>query len=157
MKVPFLSFVYFSTQYTLTQGSKHCRCLSTEPCWPSPHSSAALQAKLSQPLLDPILPTAAPCYPAFASSGNCSDVHAGYTDGIWRATVPGGMQSPAWETFEHGNKIDACYLNTTVGSGQCKQGSVPTIGVDARVPGDVVAAVNFAREWGLRVVVKSTG
>jgi hypothetical protein len=67
------------------------------------------------------------------------------------------MQSPNWETFEHGNTIDACYLNTTVGDGQCKQGSVPTIGVDARTPEDVIAAVNFARKWELKVAVKSTG
>lgn len=62
-----------------------------------------------------------------------------------------------WETFEHDQTIEACYLNATSISGECKQGSVPTVGVDARVPQDVIAAVHFATTHRLKVVVKSTG
>jgi hypothetical protein len=149
--------VFLATQFILAVRSKLRRCLSTQPCWPSPRAFASLQSNLSQPLLKPIVPTASPCYPPSSPSGNCSQVQAGYNDGIWRASVPGSMQSPNWETYEHGNTIDACYLNVTVGDGTCKQGSVPTVGVDARVPGDVIAAVEFAKKWRLRVVVKSTG
>jgi hypothetical protein len=149
--------VCLAVQYTRADKTENCRCLSTESCWPPASAFTSLQSNLWQPLLDPILPTASPCYPASSPSGNCSEVQAGYTDGMWRATVPGSMQSPNRETYQHGDTIDACYLNTTIVDGKCKQGSIPSIGVDARGPGDVVAAVNFARNWGLRVVVKSTG
>jgi hypothetical protein len=48
------------------------------------------------------------------------------------------------------------YLNTTFGV-PCEQGSVPPIGVDARTVGDVQAAVKFAGQNNLRIVVKNTG
>jgi len=73
------------------------------------------------------------------------------------AGIPGTMDFLNWETFENGSKLEACFLNVTAGDGTCHQGSVPTIGVDARVVEDVVNAVKFARTWNLRVVVKSTG
>jgi hypothetical protein len=152
-----LAALLFSSRFIFVLCDKRCRCLSTEPCWPSPSAFSSLQANLSRPLLSHILPTASPCYPVSSPSGNCSQVREGYMDGIWRATIPGSMQSPHWETYEHGNTIDACYLNATSENQECKQGSVPTVGVDARVPEDVIAAVNFARTWALRVVVKSTG
>ena len=67
------------------------------------------------------------------------------------------MQSPNFETYEFANgTIDACYLNTTLGV-PCTQGSVSVIGVDARSPSDVQAAVVFAQKYNLRLVVKNTG
>ena len=67
------------------------------------------------------------------------------------------MQSPNFETFTFANgTIEACYLDTTLGV-PCGQGSVSVIGVDARVPSDVQAAVKFAAEYNLRLVVKNTG
>ena len=67
------------------------------------------------------------------------------------------MQAPNFETFILKNgSIDACYLNTTLGS-PCGQGSVPVVGVDARSVKDVQAAVAFASKHNLRLVVKNTG
>jgi hypothetical protein len=47
-------------------------------------------------------------------------------------------------------------MNTTLGV-PCEQGSVPIVGVDARSVGDIQAAVKFAVEHNLRLVVKNTG
>ena len=57
--------------------------------------------------------------------------------------------------FQNGT-IAVCYLNTTI-TGMCEQGSVPVIGVDARTVEDVQAAVNFAVQHKLKLVVKNTG
>jgi len=67
------------------------------------------------------------------------------------------MQHPNFESFIFDNgSISACYLNTTLGV-PCQQGSVPIAGVDARSVGDIQAAVKFAVQHNLRLVVKSTG
>lgn len=67
------------------------------------------------------------------------------------------MQNTNFETFIfHNDTISACYLNTTLGI-PCGQGSVPPIGVDARSENDIQAAVNFAKQHNLKLVVKGTG
>jgi hypothetical protein len=47
-------------------------------------------------------------------------------------------------------------LDTTFGI-PCGQGSIPPVGVDARSPSDVQAAVKFAKQHNLKLVVKGTG
>ena len=114
------------------------------------------QSQVSQPLVRPIPPASA-CYPATSPSGNCSEVTANWNDGNWRANQTGALQSPNFETFIFpNNTISACYLNTTLGF-PCTQGSIHIIGVDARTPEDIQAAVRFAAAHNLRLVVKNTG
>ena len=133
-----------------------CRCLSSDPCWPSSSDFASLASQVSQPLLHPVPPESA-CYPVSHPSGDCATVQQSTTDGIWRAAQPGAMQSPNFETFTFPNgTISACYLNTTIGA-PCQQGSISVIGVDARTVSDVQAAVKFASKHNLRLVVKGTG
>ncbi|EGN97606.1 hypothetical protein SERLA73DRAFT_110899 [Serpula lacrymans var. lacrymans S7.3] len=136
--------------------SSDCRCIYGETCWPNTTQFDQLQGQISQPLLHP-LPPASPCYPPSDPSGNCTAVNQGWGDGNWRSSQDGAMQSTNWETFTFKNgTIDACYLNTTI-TKICEQGSVPVVGVDAREPSDIQAAVNFAVEHNLRLVVKNTG
>jgi len=133
-----------------------CCCTHNDPCWPNSATFAGLESQVSQPLIYPV-PTASACYPPTNPSGNCSEVIQNWTDGNWRSSIPGSMEAPNFETFEFKNgTISACYLNTTLGV-PCEQGSVPVIGVDARTPGDIQAAVNFAVQYNLKLVVKNTG
>ncbi|KAF5374368.1 hypothetical protein D9758_004525 [Tetrapyrgos nigripes] len=133
-----------------------CRCLHGDPCWPTEEEFVQLQSKLSQPLIRPVPPESA-CYPESNPSGNCTDVQANAVDGRWRSDQAGSMQSANFETFVFPNgTIEACYLNATLGF-PCQQGSVPPVGVDARRVEDVQAAVKFAADHDLRLVIKSTG
>lgn len=76
---------------------------------------------------------------------------------MWRPSVPGSMEMSNYESFTFKNgTISACYLNTSLGV-PCEQGNVPVIGVDARTPEDIQAAVNFAVQYNLKTVVKNTG
>ncbi|KAI0094878.1 FAD-binding domain-containing protein [Irpex rosettiformis] len=134
----------------------NCRCLSTDSCWPSQQDFAILQTQLSQPFITPIPPAAA-CYPPDAPLGNCTDVQQNWFDPAWSADHPGQMQAPNWETFIFSNgTIEQCLKNATLGF-PCGQGSVPVLGVDARTPEDIQAAINFSVQHNLRVVVKNTG
>ena len=133
-----------------------CRCLYAQPCWPDDDKFSTLASQLSQPLLHPLPPESA-CYPPSSPSSNCSIVIANSTNGNWRSDQPGSMQNINFETFIFDNgTISACYLNTSLGI-PCEQGSVPPVGVDARSASDVQAAVNFAKQYNLKVAIKNTG
>ena len=123
-----------------------------------PTPSFSHSGLLSQPFLHP-LPTAYACYPTSSSTpvSNCSWVQALYTDRIFRSDNPGSMQNANFEAYLFLNgTIDACYLNVTLDI-PCKQGSIPPICVDIRKAEDAQAAVNFAKEKNLRLIVKNTG
>ncbi|KAL4062009.1 hypothetical protein J3A83DRAFT_4178849 [Scleroderma citrinum] len=133
-----------------------CVCTYGDPCWPDAATFAQLESQVSQPLVYPY-PTASACYPAANPSGNCSEVIQNWTDGNWRSSFPGSMESPNFESFEFKNgTLSACYLNTSLGI-PCEQGNVPVIGVDARTSEDIQAAVKFAVQYNLKLVIKNTG
>src|SRR5258705_3781278 len=134
--------------------SNNCRCIFGSQCWPSDSEFQTLASQVSQPLLHPA-PPASPCYNS--ASGNCSEVRAAWSNGVWRSDQPGAAEHTNWETYTFSNgTIQACYLNTTLGV-PCQQGGVPVIGVDARTPNDIQEAVKFAAKHNLRLVIKNTG
>ena len=103
------------------------------------------------------LPLASACYPPSEPSGDCSAITTKYTNGKWRSDQPGAMQHTNFETFiSDDDTRSACYLDTTLGV-PCGQGSIPPVGVDARSGSDVQAAVNFAKQHNLKLVIKTTG
>ncbi|KAK1228962.1 hypothetical protein PQX77_008002 [Marasmius sp. AFHP31] len=133
-----------------------CKCLYGDACWPTESEFTELSSQLSQPLVHPIPPASA-CYPDSNSGGNCTEVQSNSGNGTWIADQPGAYQNVNFATYIFPNgTVSACYLNATLGF-PCEQGSVPPIGVDARSAGDVRAAVKFAAEKNLRLVVKNTG
>ena len=153
-----LQFFFVLSIVVANNAASACRCLYGHPCWPDANEFATLASQISQPLLHP-LPPASACYPPSPSapSANCSVVIANYTNSDWRSDQPGAMQNTNFETFIfHNDTISACYLNTTLGA-PCEQGSVPPVGVDARSESDIQAAVNFAKQHNLKLVVKGTG
>ncbi|KAG6330603.1 hypothetical protein ID866_8487 [Astraeus odoratus] len=140
----------------VSPNSSGCLCTYGDPCWPTADQFAELELQVSQPLVYPI-PTASLCYPIGNPSGNCSEVIINWTNGNWRSSFPGSMEAPNFESFMFKNgTINACYLNTTLGI-PCEQGNVPAIGVDARSPEDIQAAVKFALQYNLKLVIKNTG
>ncbi|EAU82165.2 FAD binding domain-containing protein [Coprinopsis cinerea okayama7 len=138
-------------------GKGRCRCVYGDDCWPSSDAFDALADRLSQPLLRP-LPPPSPCYSWIPEDGDaCNEVKQQNFNATWRSDHPGAMQNVNFEAYIFSNgTIDACPLNGTPGM-VCGQGSVPPIGVDARNPEDIQAAIEFANEHYLRIVVKNTG
>ncbi|KAL0067114.1 hypothetical protein AAF712_005901 [Marasmius tenuissimus] len=124
-----------------------CKCLYGDACWPTESDFTQLSSRLSQPLIHP-LPPASACYPASSPSGTCTDVQVNSPNGTWRADQAGAYQNTNFEAY--------VFPNGSIRF-PCEQGSVPPIGVDARNVGDIQAAVKFAAEKNLRLVVKNTG
>jgi len=139
----------------LPKRAENCRCIYGQPCWPGDAQFSELATQLSQPLVRPV-PVAAPCYSPGAEAA-CAQVKENWNDGMWRTDQPGNMINInfASYTFPNGT-ISACYINTSLGY-PCTQGSVPPIGVDARNPQDIQAAIRFADTHNLKFVVKNTG
>ena len=136
--------------------TQQCLCTHDQSCWPPAHAFAALQAHLSHPLVWP-RPTAWPCYPPAHPAGDCAEVQAQWSNGTWRASQPGALEMANWEPFVGRNgTVDACFLDTSL-SGTCAQGRVSVVGVDARTVADVQAAIAFAVQHTLKLVVKNTG
>ena len=159
MRAGWLLSVAISTVFFFSLGSANpaCKCLSSEPCWPSTSQFSQLASQLSQPLIKPVPPASA-CYPpSHHLSGNCTGVLTHLTDGRYRSNIPGAMEAINFETFTFENGIiDACYYNATLGS-PCEQGNIPILGVDARHVSDIQAGVKFAAKHNLRLVIKNTG
>ncbi|KAK0567320.1 hypothetical protein OC844_000298 [Tilletia horrida] len=129
---------------------------------PSSADFKAFAGKLSQPLLYP-RPTAEPCFTSSdprtataesTSSAQCQFVNAQWYNGTWRAEQPGSMQLPQWENLRDNSQ--QCNYQPTLGQ-VCTQANVNVLAVDARTPSDVQQAMNFARQFRLRAIVKSTG
>ena len=149
-----LTFLLTTTLGLTSVSTQNCRCTSESNCWPSDSEFQTLASKVSQPLVHPI-PPATPCYDSAA--GDCTDVRAGWFNGVWRSDQSGAAEFPNYETYTFPNgTIQGCYLNTTLGF-TCQQGNVPVIGVDARTPSDIQEAVKFAGNRNLRLVIKNTG
>ena len=115
-----------------------------------------LANQLTRPILHPVPPASA-CYSTSAHSGSCSDVIANFRNSQWRSDQPGAMEYTNFESFTpYNGTTSACYLDTTLGI-PCRQGSVPPVGVEVHSASDVQAAVHFARQHNLKLVVKGTG
>ena len=145
-----------SSSLAAASSSCTCTCIYGDNCWPSALEFSSLESQLSHPLFYP-RPPAAACYPADAPFVNCSALAQVWGDGNWCSDQPAAMEASNFETYMFKNDtIDACFLNTTLGI-PCNQGSVPIIGINAETPEDVKAAVQFAVQYDLKLVVKNTG
>lgn len=124
------------------------RCISSQPCWPSPSPWAALNATINGHLLAS-RPPAWPCHDPYYNATLCAEAQSNWTNPFWRSDQAGAMQGLAWESAGRG--ID------TPRNVSCDQGMVPTYAVAAESESDVSAAVKFAKKHRIKLVVKNTG
>jgi len=111
------------------------RVRPADPAWPSPARWAALKEAVGGNLVTPVAPTA-PCEAA-PDGAACLAVKAELKNPFYIGDQPGGTQSSGW--------LDAWTPQQSA------------YAVAAHRPEDVVAAVNFARRYNLRLVVKGGG
>lgn len=112
-----------------------CRCSPDTPCWPSPADwqrfGASLHGKLEQPR-SPL----APCR-VDAAGEACAAALRDSRNPFYLQDQPGGTQSTGW-----------------LGAWTAAPSAFAVVAKDA---GDIAAAVSFAREHRLRLVIKGTG
>lgn len=153
-------------------GHPACRCLPTEPCWPSDAEWKSLNETVSGQLTR-VSPLGAVCHDPSYDEDACNELlQGGAYNSSLRAedpgthghpvthrnkttnTVEGAGQWTNWEAWEERNQT--CYIGTPQ-SVPCLQGRVSPYSVSARSPEDIIAAVRFATVHDIRLVVKNTG
>ncbi|KAK0710445.1 hypothetical protein B0T21DRAFT_427672 [Apiosordaria backusii] len=131
-----------------------CRAFPGTPSWPSPSDWSQLSTFLNGSLLRPGPPQSA-CYP--------NNPLYNQTQCQWLATQAG--QTHFWldeplTTLTEWPQGSTCVLDVNAsssGGGSCTRGGWPEYVVNVTSVRDVQAAVNFARNKNLRLVIKNTG
>ncbi|KAF2687487.1 FAD-binding domain-containing protein [Lentithecium fluviatile CBS 122367] len=132
-----------------------------DPCWPSPSTFSTLNTTLSGHLIQ-TQPPASVCYPTQPNYDPtlCTSILRSWFQSNFHASDPASI---GWLWWAH-NPCPPIYPNGTsvtgnpdAGSKGCSVGAYPAYAVNATEVGHVVAAVGWARETGVRLVVKSTG
>ncbi|KAK3986410.1 hypothetical protein QBC44DRAFT_248259 [Cladorrhinum sp. PSN332] len=135
-----------------SRNSSHPRCKAFpgDPLWPSETEWSRLNSSLGGALLKP-LPPASFCYPTSPNfdNGSCNFLFTNASQSTFYfddpltvlAEWPQGLTCPRSR-------------NPT---GNCTQGGFPEYVVNATTPKHVQAAVNFARNKNIRLIIKNTG
>ncbi|KAK2769895.1 hypothetical protein FQN53_005828 [Emmonsiellopsis sp. PD_33] len=144
------SLFEFGSPSLAKRESGRCKVYPEDPEWPSDDSWKELDSLTDGRLLKP-RPQAAPCYEGPEYNPQlCEQMSANWTNSYTHLADPIEMLSPVLQGL-------TCMVPSIYDSGDCTQGGFPTYVVNATSPKHVQAAVNFARNSGIRLVVRNTG
>ncbi|KAL4876765.1 FAD-binding domain-containing protein [Aspergillus karnatakaensis] len=132
--------------------SSDCRCLPTDPCWPSVRQWSALNQTISGRLLR-LRPVGAVCHGAEYNEERCAEAMNNTMSTLWRVTQPGALMTQNWETL---GDNETCFIGSPREL-PCYQGRIPNYAVMAESAADVQAAVRFSTRHNLHVVIRNTG
>jgi len=114
---------------------RQCRCKPGDSCWPTTEEWKNFEASLTGKLLKPVA-TIKPCKKN-AKSNACLEAIKKVHNPFFLESNPGNAQSQGWlNAWQYQNSPYA---------------------VEALNTKDIIAAVNFARSHGLKLVIKGTG
>ncbi|KAF8970281.1 hypothetical protein BGZ46_010511 [Entomortierella lignicola] len=139
-----------ATPETANSFHRQCRCLPSQPCWPSESSWSALSQSVGGRLIA-TKPAAYECHNPHYDGAKCDEIKKGYYFDYWRQLQPGAVQQTNWEVIGDRGCLG---VNQTT---PCNQGAVPLYTVNATSVEDVQNAVRFAAKNNIRLVVKNTG
>lgn len=129
---------------------RSCRCLPSQPCWPSVESWSNLNKTVNGRLIA-THPPAYECHDPHYDSATCQKIQDGYHYDLWRQSQPGAALQINWEV--DGEK--GCLgFNRTL---PCNQGAVPLYTVNATTVEHVQDTIKFATTFNIRLVIKNTG
>ncbi|KAI4708246.1 hypothetical protein J4E89_006868 [Alternaria sp. Ai002NY15] len=133
-----------------------CRTTPSDASWPTPIEWSTLNATISGSLIRTV-PVASSCWPStnttFTSPLSCQEVNDNWSNGTWHSQQP--------ESIDYQLYANNSCLPDEVGSWSekqgCSVGGLPQYIVNATEEVDVAAAMKWAVERNVRIVVKGTG
>ncbi|KAJ5336750.1 FAD linked oxidase N-terminal [Penicillium brevicompactum] len=130
--------------------SGSCKVFPGDQQWPSHPSWSTLNNLLDGALIKTV-PLAASCYSSWSQydSEKCANLTAQWTDSNIHAADPASVM---WPLFEG----RSC-LPTANATSSCTVGGYSTYSVNVSTVAQIQLAVNFARNSGIRLVIKNTG
>lgn len=135
------------------RATSQCRCLPSDPCWPSVSQWQCLNASLDGNLVA-VRPVASVCHDPNYNAAACAVVTANQYESAWLATQPGALQWPNWGARPEDDQY--CYVGTTE-SIPCGQGRISLFSAVVQSAEHIQAAVRFASKFNLRLAIKNTG
>ncbi|EUC50993.1 hypothetical protein COCMIDRAFT_535 [Bipolaris oryzae ATCC 44560] len=132
--------------------TSRCKVYPGDPEWPSDEAWSQLSKLTGDRVITAPTPRAAVCYPGEDyNAAECSQ----YTVAEWQKSYlhmvdPIEMMSPVAQGM-------TCTIPALYDSHGCTRGGFPMYVVNATEPKHVQLAVNFARNTGVRLVIKNTG
>lgn len=129
-----------------------CQVYPGDPSWPKPAAWKQLNMTLGGALIKGV-PAASVCY--FNGTDRhdeaaCTKLAANWTNSYTHLNDPIEMFSPVYQGL-------TCQPTSWYNSGNCTQGGYPTYTVNVSSTAQLQVAVNFARNTGVRFVIKNTG
>lgn len=127
-----------------------CKVNPGDNAWPSDEAWAELNGRVDNRLLKP-RPQAAACYPGLEYDvARCATMSANWTNSYTHLDDPIEMFSPVYQGL-------TCLPPNIYDSGNCTMGGFPWYVINASTPEHIQEGVKFAKETGIRLVVKNTG
>ncbi len=130
-----LSFLFIRAAFAHENTSLKCRCLPNQDCWPSESDWGSLSKQLSKPLVKP-KSELSPCKENEKSAA-CQLALKNMQNPFYVQSLPGETMSQGWY--------------------KAWDSQLSEYAVEAQSTKDVVAAVNFARQHNIKVVIKGAG
>ncbi|GAQ04725.1 hypothetical protein ALT_2046 [Aspergillus lentulus] len=132
------------------RGVKFCKVFPDDILWPSKRTWELLDMLLGGALVKTV-PLAASCYSAWPEydAAECEAVTSNWTNSYMHAADPASIMWPLYE--------GRTCLPTADPSGNCTVGGYSSYAVNVSNVAQIQLAVNFARNTGIRLVVKNTG
>ncbi|KAF0315622.1 FAD binding domain-containing protein [Colletotrichum asianum] len=127
-----------------------CKVYPGDNAWPADEAWAELNGRVDNRLLKP-RPQAAACYPGLEyDAARCATMSANWTNSYTHLDDPIEMFSPVYQGL-------TCLPPNIYDSGNCTMGGFPWYVINATTPEHIQEGVKFAKETGIRLVVKNTG
>ena len=141
----------FNTTVPKNETSR-CKVYPGDAAWPSDKAWSQLNELTGNRLLSRPTPLAAVCYPSHPDydAEQCATYSATWTQSYTHMHDPIEMMSPVAQGM-------TCTAPVIFDSHNCTRGGFPAYVVNATEPKHVQLAVNFARNSGVRLIVKNTG
>ena len=130
-----------------------CRCLPTEPCWPSAAAWKALNVSIDGNLVA-VRPFAHVCHDPTYNSDECQTAKRMSNESLWLSANPGAVQTANWASLPLRN--ETCYVNSAQFV-SCGQGRISLYSAVVRKPAHIQAAVRFIKKHNVRLAIKNTG
>ncbi|EAW09306.1 FAD binding domain protein [Aspergillus clavatus NRRL 1] len=132
------------------RGFNVCKTFPGDWFWPPPVVWSLVDRLLGGALIKTV-PLAAPCYSSWPEYNptQCAAVTSNWTNSDMHAADPASVMWPLYE--------GRTCMPTSDPSGSCTVGGYSSYAVNVSTVAQIQLAVNFARNMGLRLVVKNTG
>lgn len=131
--------------------SSRCKIYPGDANWPSDAAWEALNQVTDNRLLNSPAPQASACYEGpLYDAEKCAQLTSTWSSSYTHYDDPVEMMSPVAQGM-------TCMPPTLFDSGNCTRGGFPLYVINATEPKHVQLGVNFARNTGVRLVVKNTG